>query len=125
MKIRDSGGGIVGTHGLFFGPRVDLPLLGHQQVPHFLHELVDILEGAIDGREADVGYAVQLMELLHHLFPDNLALNLFFAEIEDGAFDAVHQGLLLLSADRALLEGLLDARREVMEAWASYIGGAP
>src|SRR5262249_7822818 len=80
-----------------------------QQILELVHELIDVLERAIDRGEAHVGDGVELVERLHHRLADHRARDLALGAVEEAALDAVDVLLDLLDADRALLARLGEA----------------
>src|SRR5690554_4713568 len=77
-------------------------------------ELVEILEAAIDGGEADIGDLVEALQGLHHLLADDPGVNLPLAPAAPGLANALHRGLNGLGADRALLQGAKHAGAQLL-----------
>ena len=61
-----------------------------EQGLEFVHELVHVLESAIDAGEADVGHLVERSEVSHYQFPCELAADLPLIERLQLLFDQVH-----------------------------------
>ena len=77
-------------------------------------ELVEILEAAIDGGEADIGDLVEALQGLHHLLADDPGVDLPLAPGAQGLANALHRGLNGLGADRALLQGAKHAGAQLL-----------
>src|SRR5262249_48377095 len=73
------------------------------QLLQLLHELADVLERAVDRREAHVGDGIEAVQLTHHRLADDRALQLALAAPLQAALDAFDDRLDLLHRDRPLL----------------------
>src|SRR5262249_26259387 len=71
-------------------------------------EIRDVLEASIDGREADVGDLVQLVELLHHHLADLPRADLTLAQAQDALGDPADGLVDVLGGNRALVQGALE-----------------
>src|SRR5436305_4851591 len=69
-----------------------------------LAELVDVLEAAIDGREAHVGDLVDALQLAHHQLAQLRRRHFLRAAVEQLVLDALHRGVDLLDAHRPLAQ---------------------
>ena len=72
------------------------------------HELVYILEGAINGGETDVSHVIQLVEFLNHFLSDDYSGHFLLASLLAVLLNPVDQGFHFLNTDRTLLAGFLD-----------------
>jgi hypothetical protein len=76
------------------------------------HELVYILEGAINGGETDVSHVIQLVEFLNHFLSDDYSRYFLLASLLAVLLNPVDQGFHLLNTDRTLLAGFLDPGKD-------------
>lgn len=96
------------------GYRKDLLLLGGlffvpQELFQLVHELLDVFELSVNGGKPDVGHAVELMELLHHLLADLGTSDLPLALLLKVELDPVDDLLEKVHADRSLFAGLFQS----------------
>lgn len=70
---------------------------------------MDVLKLPINRGEANIGYSIQAVKLLHHLLADLRALDLSFAFLLEIGLDPVNALLDDIDADRPLFTGLLQA----------------
>src|SRR5881296_2775936 len=74
-----------------------------------IHELRDVFELPVHGRETHIRDLIELVELRHDLLAHHAARNLGLAPLLDTLLDAVCDGLQRRHADRAFLTGFLQA----------------
>lgn len=78
----------------------------------FVHELINVLELAVDRREPDIGNLVELVQLLHDFFADDPTFNFTFAHLLDPLLDAIRDVLDRGRADGSFLAGFLEAGQD-------------
>ena len=76
------------------------------QALQLVHELGDVFELSLHGRKSNVGDLVQLMQFLHHFFPDDPAFDLRLTHLLNMLFNAIGHGLNGTDADRAFFASL-------------------
>ena len=79
------------------------------EVFYFGHELGDVFELQIDGREADVGDLVEGFKAAHDDLADVACTKLAVEGILDVLFDLIDDGFELASGDRAFFGGAEEA----------------
>src|SRR5215831_6192917 len=102
-------------------PRRDLDGLGYlallaflDEPLHLVHELRDVLELAVDGREAHVGDLVELLEVLHDDLAQLLGGDLLLRAFVELGLDLRHHVVHRLHADGALLARLEDGAAQLL-----------
>jgi hypothetical protein len=101
------------AHIFFFrkhtAPGIQKGLFLFQQVFQLIHELVDILELAVDGSEADVGDLVDTVQSLHNRLTDTSGINLFFTAFLKAELQAINDLFDGLNGNGTFLARTLNA----------------
>ena len=84
-----------------------------KEILEFVHELMEVLELAIDRGKTDIGYPVESVKFFHHLLADLGTLNLPFPLFLEMEFDAVDDLLNHIDADRPLFTRLLQSVKDL------------
>lgn len=79
----------------------------------FIHELVDVLELAIDRGKPDIGDLIDIVQFPHHLFPDGIAGQLRLAHFLYPFFDAIRDRFDRRDADRPFFTGFRNTRQNL------------
>ena len=87
------------------------------------HELVDVLEVAVDRGEADEGHLVELLQAVHQELADLVGRDLAVGALLHHGLDPLDDRLERLHRDRALLAGLQQALHHLLavEALAAAV----
>src|SRR5215813_13059896 len=94
--------------------RRHLRVRASDQVLELVQELVDVLELAVDGGEADVGDLVELAEALHDDRPDAGGRDLALLGVVEHGLDLVDDPVELDRRDGPLLAGLRQAGAQLV-----------
>jgi hypothetical protein len=84
-----------------------------KEILEFVHELMEVLELAIDRGKTDIGYPVESVKFFHHLLADLGTLNLPFPLFLEMEFDAVDDLFNDIDADGSLFTGRFQAVQDL------------
>src|SRR5947208_15182309 len=89
-------------------------LIVRQHRLHFLHEVADILELAVNGGEANIGHLIQSLEVIHHGLPQHRCRNLAPVAGVGLRLDTADNGIDLLLTYRALVACALQPATQLL-----------